>query len=75
MIPLIIYLSFKIGAVWMGSRASYVLFSRNISLETIKINVIQYTLGAITFAVIGAVVAGLTTYFILLTYKKSRLRK
>ena len=75
MIPLIIYLSFKIGAVWMGSRASYVLFSRNISLETIKINVIQYTLGAITFAVIGAVVAGLTTYLILLTYKKSRLRK
>jgi uncharacterized protein (DUF2062 family) len=75
MIPLIIYLSFKIGAVWMGSRASYVLFSRNISLETIKINVIQYTLGAITFAVIGAVAAGLTTYFILLTYKKSRLRK
>jgi len=73
MIPLIIYLSFKIGAVWMGSRASYVLFSRNISLETIKINVIQYTLGAITFATVAGIITGLITYFLLLTYKKNRL--
>jgi glycosyltransferase involved in cell wall biosynthesis len=75
MIPLIIYISFKIGTIWMGSKASHVLFSRNISLETIKINVIQYTLGAITFATVAAIIAGLTTYFVLLTYKKNMVKQ
>lgn len=75
MIPFIIYASFKIGAIWMGSRASHVFFSRDISLDTIKINVIQYTLGAITFATVAAAFAGLTTYLILLTYKKRMIQQ
>ena len=75
MIPFIIYASFKIGAIWMGNRASHVFFSRDISLDTIKINVIQYTLGAITFATVAAAFAGLTTYLILLTYKKRMIQQ
>lgn len=75
MIPLIIYLSFKIGALWMGKHASYVFFSRNISLETIKINVIQYSVGAVTFATLAGLFAGLVTYFMLLAYKKSIVNK
>jgi hypothetical protein len=59
----------------MGSRASHVFFSRDISLDTIKINVIQYTLGAITFATVAAAFAGLTTYLILLTYKKRMIQQ
>ena len=75
MIPLIIYLSFKVGAIWMGKHASYVFFSRNLSLETIKINVIQYTLGAITFATVAGLIAGLTTYFMLIAYKKRLIKE
>ena len=75
MIPLIIYLSFKIGTIWMGEHASHVFFSRNLSLETIKINVIQYTLGAITFATIAGLLAGLTTYLMLIAYKKRLIKE
>ncbi len=75
MIPLIIYLSFKVGAIWMGKHASYVFFSRNLSLETIKINVIQYTVGAITFATVAGLIAGLTTYFMLIAYKKRLIKE
>ena len=75
MIPLIIYLSFKIGTIWMGEHASHVFFSRNLSLETIKINVIQYTLGAITFATVAGLLAGLTTYLMLIAYKKRLIKE
>ncbi len=72
MIPLIIYISFKMGAIWMGKNASAVFFSKNITLETIKINVIQYTVGAITFAIIAGALAATITYFSLLFYKRKK---
>ncbi len=50
MIPLIIFLSFLLGRFWMGTNAVYMIFSRNISREAIKLNLEQYIYGSITLA-------------------------
>jgi glycosyltransferase involved in cell wall biosynthesis len=65
MIPLIIFLSYKMGALWMGDRVMSLSFSRNINLETIKANLEQYIYGSITLAIIAALFAGLTAWVFL----------
>ena len=51
MIPLLIFLSYKMGTVWMPHNAVSVPFSRHITLEAIQINLLQYIYGSITLAV------------------------
>lgn len=72
MIPLIIYLSYKAGALWMGKNAQELHFDRSISLATIRQNLQQYILGSITLAIVAGIVLGLLTYFVLklFTHKK-----
>lgn len=65
MIPVIIYLSYKTGALWLGDNAMNIDFSRSITLDSIKNNLVQYVYGSITFAVIAAIVFGLLTFVIL----------
>lgn len=65
MIPLIIFLSYKMGAWWMGDKVMTLSFSRNISLETIKENLEQYIYGSITLAIIAALLAGVTSWVVL----------
>jgi len=62
MIPLIIFGSYKLGAVWMGDQAMQLTFSRALSLDSIKKNLTQYIFGSITLAVTAAVVFGLLTF-------------
>jgi glycosyltransferase involved in cell wall biosynthesis len=69
MIPLIIFLSYKTGAYWMGGKAVNILFTKNISLQAIKNNLEQYLYGSITLAIIAAVVFGLTSYLLLKIFK------
>ena len=49
MIPLIIFLSYKCGSIWMGEKAVHLQFNRNISIETIHLNIIQYVYGSVIF--------------------------
>ena len=70
MIPLIIFLSYKMGAWWMGDKAVDMIFSRNISLQVIKDNVKQYVSGSITLAVAAALVFGLASYLVLKIFKR-----
>ena len=65
MIPLIIFLSYKMGAWWMGDRVMTLSFSGNINLETIKENLEQYIYGSITLAIIAALLAGLVAWIVL----------
>ncbi|HTE27121.1 DUF2062 domain-containing protein [Flavitalea sp.] len=65
MIPLIIFLSYKMGAWWMGDRVMTLSFSRNINLETIKANLEQYIYGSITLAIIAALLTGLIAWIVL----------
>ncbi len=72
MIPLIIFLSYKMGGWWMGDRVMTLNFDRNISLETIKANLEQYIYGSITLAIIAGLLAGLVAWIFL---KLSRSRR
>jgi len=71
MIPIIIFLSYKMGALWMGAHAMQIDFSNAITLDSIKKNLQQYVFGSITLAVVAALVFGLVTFiFLKLTGKK-----
>jgi uncharacterized protein (DUF2062 family) len=70
MIPLIIFGSYKLGAVWMGSNPGRLEFSRNISLESIRNNLKQYILGSTTLAILAGAIAGLLAYGLLKLFKK-----
>lgn len=65
MIPLIVYASFKAGAIWYGIHATEINFNKSISLASIKQNLQQYIIGSCTLAIIAAVFFGLLTFFIL----------
>jgi len=73
MIPLIIFLSYKIGAWWMPAHATQLVFSKNISLQNIKTNLVQYVYGSITLAVFAALVFGLASYLLIKIFKRKTL--
>jgi glycosyltransferase involved in cell wall biosynthesis len=65
MIPFIIYLSFKTGAIWMGKNAMQFNFSNSITLKSVKDNLVQYIYGSITLAIVAGIVFGLVTFIFL----------
>lgn len=74
MIPFIIYGSYKMGAFWMGANAMQIRFSRSITLESIKNNLVQYIYGSITLAIIAGIIFGMLTFiFLKLTGKKTAI--
>lgn len=71
MIPVIIFLSYKAGAFWMGANAMQISFSKTITLDSIKHNLLQYIYGSISLAIVASIVFGLLTFiFLKLTGKK-----
>ncbi len=73
MIPLIIFGSYKLGAIWMGSHPGHLEFNRNISLESIRNNLKQYLLGGTTLAVLAGCIAGLLAFGLLRLFKKKAI--
>lgn len=72
MIPLIIFLSYKTGALWMGDRAVKLVFSKSIDLKMIRLSLEQYIYGSITLAVVAGLLFGLLTYGLLKFFKKTK---
>lgn len=72
MIPIIIFGSYKMGALWMGSNAMQINFSNAITLDSIKKNLLQYIFGSITLALVAGMVAGLLTLIFLKIIAKKR---
>ena len=65
MIPVIIFGSYKMGALWMGSNAMQIDFSNAITLDSIKKNLLQYIYGSITLALVAGIAFGLLTFIVL----------
>ena len=65
MIPLIIFLSFMMGRMWMGVNAVHMIFSRNITVQAIKLNLEQYIYGSISLAIVAGLLAFGITWAIL----------
>lgn len=70
MIPLIIFLSYKMGELWLGENAVPFSFDNDITLESIHQNFMQYVYGGITLAVVAGTAAGLVTFSFLSLKKK-----
>jgi len=74
MIPLIVFLSFLMGRMWMGGNAVFILFSRNINTKMMWLNIEQYIYGSITLAVIAGGLAFGITWLILETTARLRVK-
>lgn len=70
MIPLIIFLSYKIGSIWVHNGAVDMHLSNNINLAAITQNLQQYVYGSITLAIIAAIAFGLITFIVLKIFKR-----
>jgi uncharacterized protein (DUF2062 family) len=73
MIPLILFLSHLIGSIWMGDKAQYISFSKEITLEMVQTSFIQYVLGAVTLAFAAAVAFGGITYVGLKIFRRPKV--
>ena len=73
MIPLILFLSYRLGALWMGEDSIPFSFSSDITLASIKANITQYLWGSITLAIIAGLTGGLIT-FLLVKFSKRKTR-
>lgn len=62
MIPLIIFLSYKTGAVWIKDSGDNLSFSSHLTFESVKNNFQQYLYGGITLAIASGVVCGLIAW-------------
>ncbi len=65
MIPLIIFLSFKMGAFWTRGNAVDLRLSGTLTRETAKLNLQQYILGSVTLAIVTGAGLGLFAYLLL----------
>ncbi|NVO01701.1 MAG: DUF2062 domain-containing protein [Bacteroidetes bacterium] len=74
MIPIIIYFSFKVGALIMNSTPALAEFSTTITLKSIKLNIYQYIFGSFGLAIICAVGFGTITFLLLLIFRKKQLQ-
>ena len=73
MIPLVIFLSYKMGALWLGSAAANLAFSGSLSLISIQKNFQQYIYGSITLALLAGITAGLFTFISLKLIKRKSI--
>jgi len=72
MIPIIIFTSYKTGALWMGKHAISINY-KGISLSSIKQNLQQYIYGSISLAILAGVFFGLLTFIGLKFLNKKQL--
>lgn len=72
MIPVIVFGSFMMGRIWVGSDATFVLFSRNLTTEAMRQNVLQYLYGSVTLAVVAGLTAMLVSYVLLMIFRKEK---
>ncbi|MEO5978433.1 MAG: DUF2062 domain-containing protein [Chryseolinea sp.] len=68
--PLIIFLSYWVGTIWMGADAQHISFNPAITLDSVKNNVIQYLLGAVTLAIASGIIFGGMTWILLKILKR-----
>ncbi|WP_183565755.1 DUF2062 domain-containing protein [Mucilaginibacter sp. SP1R1] len=71
MIPVIIFLSYKVGGYWMGNKNTDIHFADNISIKTVGQHLEQYLYGSISLAIIAGITAGLLTLVLLNWFKRN----
>jgi uncharacterized protein (DUF2062 family) len=72
MIPIILFLSHVTGAMWMGSKAQSISFSKGITLVMFQDNLLQYATGAVTLAIAAGVIFASVTFILLKIFKRTK---
>ncbi|HEX5025958.1 MAG TPA: DUF2062 domain-containing protein, partial [Agriterribacter sp.] len=70
LVPLIIFFSYKTGAIWMKDGGGELTFSHSLTFESVKSNFQQYLYGSTTLAIVSGVLCGLVTWVLLLLFRK-----
>ena len=73
MIPLILFLSYETGRIWLGNKGVHLAYSEGLTIEVINKNFLQYVLGSFTLAAICSVIAWVGTYVFVKGLKSPRL--
>ncbi|MFC1855511.1 DUF2062 domain-containing protein [Thermodesulfobacteriota bacterium] len=73
--PIIIYLSYITGGLFMGENAFKIEYSSDITIELIKANFYQYVIGSLTFGAIMALLLSGATYVSLSIFRKHGAKK
>ena len=74
-IPIILFCSYAAGGIVLGDELSNLVYTSGITFQWIKQNLIQYILGSFVFGAVLAPVTGLTTYILLLLFRKRERQK
>ena len=69
-IPIILFCSYAAGGIVLGDDLSNMEYTSGITFQWIKQNLIQYILGSFVFGGVLAPLTGLTTYILLLLFRK-----
>ena len=72
MIPVILFLSHRTGAFWMGEKAQQISFSSEITYELVQNNFVQYMLGAVSLAILAGIFFAGLTYIGLKLFRRSK---
>ena len=60
------------GSFWLGQDAVELHFDRSITVETIRLNFIQYLYGSLSLAILSAMLIGIAAYVFLTIVKKEK---
>lgn len=72
MIPLILYGSYRFGAIFMDDPKNDILFHDGLTLANLKDNLVQYLIGALLLATTLGLLSGLLTYIYLKIRRRDR---
>lgn len=75
MIPIIIFASFVTGKLWMKNGSMVISFSRELSMETVKMNLEQYLYGSITLSILAGLVSGIVVYILLAIFRNDPVKQ
>jgi len=73
LIPFIIFLSYKMGVMWVGESSTPLSFEAGINLETIHLNFVQYLYGSITLALLAGSAFGCAAYLLVTFFKRKKI--
>ncbi len=74
MIPILLYGSLKTGQLILGRDVRDSIFNKQINFETIKQHLFEYIVGSCVFAVIMAILLGITSYIILKSVENKKIK-
>jgi uncharacterized protein (DUF2062 family) len=72
LIPLVIYLSHVTGKIWMGKAARSLSFDKELTLQDIQTDLVQYALGAVTLAILSGLFFGAITFILLKIFRAKK---